>query len=87
MNLRATHLLRLYPIFLPAAPPLPFPLESQFRLPLSSKTNPQLRLPVFTPIMGLSILLGLVVYALRMRTPGAAAEIKVDARPVDALRS
>jgi hypothetical protein len=54
---------------------------------LSLITNVRILIPVFTPIMGLSILVGLVAYALRMRAPGAAAEIKADARPVDALRS
>jgi hypothetical protein len=43
--------------------------------------------PVFTPLMGLSILVALVAYALRMRAPGTAAEIKAEARPADALRS
>jgi hypothetical protein len=44
--------------------------------------------PVFTPLMGLSILVALVAYALRMRmrAPGAAAESKAEATPVDALR-
>jgi hypothetical protein len=52
---------------------------------LSLITNARMLIPVFTPIMGLSILVGLVVYALQMRTPGAA-EIKTEARQVDALR-
>jgi hypothetical protein len=43
--------------------------------------------PVFTPLMGLSIIVALVAYALRMRSPGAAAEITAEAHPVDALRS
>ncbi len=34
---------------------------------------------VFTPIMGLSILLGLLVYALRMRTPAVSAPAKARA--------
>jgi hypothetical protein len=54
---------------------------------LSLITNARMLIPIFTPLMGLSILVGIVVYALRMRTPGTAADIKTDARPVDALRS
>jgi hypothetical protein len=34
---------------------------------------------VFTPIMGLSILLGLLTYGLRMRTPPVAEKIEVKA--------
>jgi hypothetical protein len=53
---------------------------------LSLITNARLLIPVFTPIMGLSILVGLVVYALRMRTPRGAAQTKAESRPVDALK-
>jgi hypothetical protein len=34
---------------------------------------------IFTPMMGLSILLGLLTYGLRMRTPPVAEEIEVRA--------
>jgi hypothetical protein len=53
---------------------------------ISLITNASILEPVFTPIMGLSILVALVAYVLRMRTPGAAAEIKTDARSVDVLK-
>lgn len=43
--------------------------------------------PIFTPVMGLSIIVALIAYALRMRKPSAPAAIVAEQRaPVDALR-
>jgi hypothetical protein len=53
---------------------------------VSLLANMSLLEPVFTPLMGLSILVALVASALRMRAPGATAEIKAEGRPADALR-
>lgn len=53
---------------------------------VSLLANMEMLESVFTPLMGLSILVALVTYALRMRVPGATARIEAEARPADALR-
>lgn len=54
---------------------------------ISLITNTRILEPVFTPIMGLSIVVALVAYVLRMRTHrGIVAATSAEDRPLDALR-